>query len=193
MTHAGVGMQSNMFGVGSGYGFSALRVIARACRGNVVTDVTSRAYSLYNAEAVLEFRLSSRPAAIFRICRQRGHFTSANNATALYLNYSRPVVLGFRATGAKIGIHVQNTTTEPHSSTCNYQLDVGRPRHRRGQARTGSWPTTRAIPIRSASRPLRGPRSPVTPRGSVSIKPWLSRPRIWPCWITPRSLAMQST
>ncbi|REK19327.1 MAG: hypothetical protein DWQ37_01375, partial [Planctomycetota bacterium] len=112
VTNAGVGMASGIFGPGS-FGSNTNARNQSGMRGNTVTDAVERAYSVSFADGRIDLNFLLIPTAQFvGFDANQAVFNGANNATGLYVNYSQPVVAGFVSAGAKIGMQIQNTTTD---------------------------------------------------------------------------------
>ena len=77
-----------------------------------VTDAVQRAYSVAFQDGQIDLNFLILPGSQFvGFDNNRAVNTGANNAIGLYINHSQPVVAGFVATGPKIGVKVENTTT----------------------------------------------------------------------------------
>jgi hypothetical protein len=111
VTNAGVGMASGIFGPGT-FGQTNAARNESGMRGNTVTDAVQRAYSVAFQDGQIDLNFLILPGSQFvGFDNNRAVNTGANNAIGLYINHSQPVVAGFVATGPKIGVKVENTTT----------------------------------------------------------------------------------
>ena len=113
VSNVGVGIASGTFGTLS-FGNNNNARNRTGMRLNTVTDADQRAYSVVNQDGQIDLNFLLIPGAQFiGFNANKAIYTSpSNNGVGLYLNHSQPVVIGYEATNAKIGVQIENTTVE---------------------------------------------------------------------------------
>ncbi len=110
ISNVGVGIESRTFGPAS-FDSNDLGRNNSGMRLNSVTNADQRAYSVINADGLIDlnFILTSGATFIGFDANKAIYTSTSNNSIGLYINNSQYVVAGYESTNAKIGVKVENT------------------------------------------------------------------------------------